>query len=342
MIRIKFIHKLPWLIVKQQAIHLLLVTGLLLFAAPSFSQPALPMDTDVLVKKLVPPEGRIDVVLDTDTYNEIDDQFAVVYALLSPERINLKAIYAAPFHNSRSTNAEEGMVKSYDELTRLLAKMNISPHSFVYHGSTSFLTDANQPVESEAAKNLIDLAMNAEAPLYVLSLGAPTNIASAILMEPKIINKIIVVWLGGKGLNWPTASEFNLRQDLYSSKILFDSGVPLVQIPTEPVSSHLLTTLPEVEHHLRGYNDIGDYLVDIFKGYREDHFAYAKVIWDIAVVAYIINHDWVSTNLSSTPILTDQVTYSVDNNRQLYKVATYVNRNKVLEDLFIKIQHYED
>ncbi|MFC1725309.1 hypothetical protein ACFL4T_06755 [candidate division KSB1 bacterium] len=44
-----------------------------------------------------PPAGRVRMVLDTDTYNEIDDQFAVVYSLISPERLNVEAIYAAPF-----------------------------------------------------------------------------------------------------------------------------------------------------------------------------------------------------------------------------------------------------
>ncbi|MBE0698068.1 MAG: nucleoside hydrolase, partial [Anaerolineaceae bacterium] len=39
------------------------------------------------------------MVLDTDTYNEIDDQFAVVYALLSPEQLQVEALYAAPFTN---------------------------------------------------------------------------------------------------------------------------------------------------------------------------------------------------------------------------------------------------
>ena len=56
------------------------------------------------------------MVLDTDTYNEIDDQFALVYALLSPERLNVEAIYAAPFHNKRSQGPEDGMHRSYDEI----------------------------------------------------------------------------------------------------------------------------------------------------------------------------------------------------------------------------------
>ena len=37
--------------------------------------------------RLDPPTGKVSMVLDTDTYNEIDDQFAVVHALLSPDQL---------------------------------------------------------------------------------------------------------------------------------------------------------------------------------------------------------------------------------------------------------------
>ena len=61
--------------------------------------------------RLQPPAGKIRMVLDTDTYNEVDDQFALVYALLSPERIQVEAIYAAPFHNKRSSGPADGMAR---------------------------------------------------------------------------------------------------------------------------------------------------------------------------------------------------------------------------------------
>ncbi len=38
--------------------------------------------------------------------------------------------------------------------------------------------------------------------LYVATIGAITNVASAILMEPEIITRIVVVWLGGHALHW--------------------------------------------------------------------------------------------------------------------------------------------
>ena len=78
------------------------------------------IDRDVLLRRLKPPAGPVSMVLDTDTYNEIDDQFAVVYALLSPTSCTVEAVYAAPFFNSRSSGPGDGMEKSYEEIVRLL------------------------------------------------------------------------------------------------------------------------------------------------------------------------------------------------------------------------------
>ena len=67
------------------------------------------MKTEQRIKNLRVPEGTIDAVLDTDAYNEIDDRFAICYMLKSFDKINTKAIYAAPFFNSRSSNPKDGM-----------------------------------------------------------------------------------------------------------------------------------------------------------------------------------------------------------------------------------------
>ena len=331
---------LPFTPFSLQLRHLiLLLLAVLVFAGKAFSQNYPKMPEEVRLKRLQPAEGKVRVVVDTDTYNEIDDQFAVVYALLSPEQLEVEAIYAAPYLNNRSTSPADGMQKSHEEILRLLDKMGRKHQNFVYRGSEGFLKSYKEPYQSEAAKDLVRRAMASDGPLYVLTLGAPTNVASAILMEPSIINKIVVVWLGGKGLNWPRASEFNLQQDLLASKVLFDSGVPLIQLPTQPVTSHLLTTVPEVEAYLKGQGAIGDYLLQIFKEYNnKDTFAWSKVIWDISAIAYVINPTWFTTEIRSTPILTDQQTYSFDNSRHLYRVATHLNRDRIFGDMFRKIQ----
>ena len=290
---------------------------------------------------LQPPPGRVRMVLDTDTYNEIDDQFAVVHALLSQERLAVEAIYAAPFHNNRSSGPEEGMEKSYDEILRLLDFLDVPTAGFVYRGSTAFLSDAENPVPSEAATDLVARALatnNTDEPLYVVAIGAITNVAAAILMEPKIIERIVVVWLGGNPLYWPHTREFNLQQDVLSAQIVLDCGVPFVHLPARGVVSHLLTTVAEMERYVQGQGKIGDYLVKIFKDYHSEHYAWSKVIWDISATAYLINSSWVPTEIVHSPILTDGMTWSFDNSRHFMRVATGVNRDAIFRDLFQKLQ----
>jgi purine nucleosidase len=87
------------------------------------------------IAMLQPPAKKpVAVVFDTDTYNEIDDQFALVCSLISPE-LRIEAVYAAPFKNSRSTSAEDGMEKSHEEFLRVLGKMGMSEKGLVHKGS---------------------------------------------------------------------------------------------------------------------------------------------------------------------------------------------------------------
>ena len=48
-------------------------------------------------RKLDVPTGKIHLIIDTDAKNEVDDQFAVSWALRSPERFEVDAVYAAPY-----------------------------------------------------------------------------------------------------------------------------------------------------------------------------------------------------------------------------------------------------
>ncbi len=297
------------------------------------------------LEMLQPPTGRVRMVLDTDTYNEIDDQFAVVHALLSPERLTVEALYAAPFHNNRSVNAEDGMEKSYDEILRLLDFLNVSAsEGFVYRGSRAFLANKEAPVQSDAATDMIKRAMlsSTEDPLYVVAVGAITNVASAILIEPEIIERIVVIWLGGNPLYWPHTQEFNLMQDLQSAQVVLDCGVPFVWLPARGVVSHLHTTVAEMERYVQGRGKVGDYLVEIFKDYANAPFAWSKVIWDISATAYLVNPAWVPTEIVHSPILTEAVTWSFDNSRHLMRVATSVNRDAIFRDLFEKLQTHSD
>ena len=290
-----------------------------------------------VIRALDPPLGTVRMVLDTDTYNEIDDQFAVIHALTS--NLKVEALYAAPFSNTRSNGPEDGMEKSYEEILRLFDRMATTPDVPVYKGSRGYLEDAFMPRDSPAARDLIERANRTdEEPLYVVAIGAITNVASAILMEPAIISKIRVVWLGGNAPWWPSAREFNLMQDPHASRVILDSGVPLVLAPCQNVTSHLHTTIPELEASLRGKSSIGDYLVDIVRQYHDDHFAWSKVIWDIAGTGYLVNPSWFKTDLIHSPILTEGLTWSFDDSRHFIRSVRSIDRDSLFRDVFAKIQ----
>lgn len=301
------------------------------------------MDESVRIQKLLPPAGKVRAVLDTDTYNEIDDQFALVYALLSPERIDLEAVYAAPFSNNRASNPREGMEKSYEEILRIFEKMEIVPGGLAFKGSTEYIRDPLAPERSAATDDLIDRARQSgpEDPLYVIAVGAITNVANAILLDPSIIHNIIVVWLGGNGHHWPDQREFNYVQDLNASRTIFDCGVPFVQLPCTPVVTHLATTVPEMETYVGGKGDIGDYLLQIFKDYHADHYAWSKVLWDMSAIAYVIHPQWTPTDLVHSPIVTNDFTYSFSDSRHFIRVVHFVNRDPIFRDFFQKLEKYK-
>ena len=46
------------------------------------------MTNEARIRNLEPPRGKIDVVLDTDAYNEIDDQYTIAYLLKSSDKLN--------------------------------------------------------------------------------------------------------------------------------------------------------------------------------------------------------------------------------------------------------------
>ena len=285
-----------------------------------------------------PSKRPVRMVFDTDTYNEIDDQFALVYALISPE-LDVKAVYAAPFKNSRSKGPKDGMEKSYEEILRILNKLDRPAKGFAFKGSTSYVTNPKKPERSPAALDLIKKAKKSspDDPLYVAAVGAITNVSNAILINPSIIKNIVVVWLGGNGHNWPHQREFNFGQDLNASRVIFDSGVPFVQCPCRPVVTHFATTVPEMERYVGGRGPIGDYLLDIFKDHRKDHFGWSKVLWDMTAIAWLINDGWLPSNLVHSPIVTDNHTLSFDNSRHMIRTVYYVNRDPIFRDFFTKL-----
>lgn len=298
---------------------------------------------DALIRRLQKPQGKVDVVIDTDTYNEIDDQFALSYLIRSDDKLSLKAIYAAPFFNENSTGPADGMEKSYQEIMKILTLLGREDYQKItLKGSTRYLPDEKEPVHSPAAEDLAKRAMDytPEKPLYVVAIGAITNIASAILLNPEIIDRIVIVWLGGHSYDWHDNREFNLFQDVAAARIIFGCGAAVVQLPCMGVVSTFTTTGPELEYWLRGKNKLCDYLVDVTEKAAESSHAgtcWSRVIWDVTAVAWLLDGDFMLDRFEYSPIPEYDDHYSFDKTRHFIKTVYYINRDQLFEDLFKKL-----
>lgn len=303
------------------------------------------MTTAQLIKNLETPTHKIDVILDTDAYNEIDDQFAISYMLCSPERLNVKAFCAAPFLNSKSVSPEDGMYRSYDELLKLLKlaqREDMIPH--VYKGSTCYLPDEQTPVISDAANYMANLAneYSVENPLYIVAIGAITNVASALLMNPEMKEKVVIVWLGGHAHHWKHNGEFNLMQDVAAARIVFGCGVPFVQLPCCGVVDRFTVSKPELLYWLKDKNPLANYLAENTIAAADKYAAgipWTRVIWDVTAVGWLLNDNqrFMNDELRHSPIPEYDDRYAFDNTRHFMKYVTNINRDELFRDLFTKL-----
>ena len=292
------------------------------------------------LKNLTVPEGKIDVVLDTDAYNEIDDQFAISYMLRSPQKFCVKGICAAPFWNPRSLSPADGMRKSYEEILKLLRLMG--KEALVFKGSERYLPDEKTPVESDAAAFMAKLAReySPEKPLYIIAIGAITNVASAILKNPQMKENCVLVWLGGHGTHIPfAASEFNMKQDIAAARVVFGCGIPLVQLPCVGVVDRFATSKYELQHWLQGKNALCDYLLENTVAEAESYASgkpWTRVIWDVTAVAWFLNADerFMRERLIPSPIPEYDMHYAINENRHFIKYVYRIDRDALFADLF--------
>ena len=338
--------------------------------------------------------GPARVLIDTDTANEIDDQFALAWALLSPDRIDVEAIVAEPFGHlhmreplvqavaarndpgrtlpiddrfdnwaqylveqgidpatMEMVGPAEGMERSYDEILTVLGKLGISSTGLVFRGSDRYLPAADVPVESEGAHRIIEVALsNDERVLFVVAIGAVTNIASALLMAPEIASRMVVTWTSG----YPTWTDLtnqpslNLVQDPHASRLLFASGVPLVYLPGFHIGAQLRFSLPEMETWIKGRGEIGNYLFHLYtsnpiwiqRGIKP-FSGQSWVIWDLINVAWLINRDWVPTRTTTTPRLDGELYWRPAPDGPDMLEAVGIDRDAVFHDLIVKLENQE-
>ena len=279
---------------------------------------------------------KINVILDTDTYNECDDQFALSYIIKNKKLFNIEAITIAPYsHATRNVSVIEGQELSYNEVVKISKWLNFDTKDKVFKGSMDYLQNGyyeNNP----AVDKIIEVALKNDK-TYILAIGAITNIALAIKKEPSIIDKIEVIWLGGNELGYADNMEYNFRQDIKAVKVVFDSKVKLTILPCKNVISKLKIDINTLKEKIGNKSELCNYLIDRFYNDGYHGIQEERVIWDISVIAYMINKHWFEVKEISCPIINEDSSYSLTDNLHKIKIVTDINSEEIYEDLFRKL-----
>ncbi|MEP2531487.1 nucleoside hydrolase [Shimia sp.] len=349
------------------------------------------LDPALMESRLRRPGSNARVIIDTDTANEIDDQYAVAWALLSPERLRLEGVTAVPFsfqhhregliksveilrnggpqneveekfmgglggwaqriidagrkaEEVKFVSPEEGVELSYQEILTIFEKCGVPSKGKVFRGAPGYLTDYDTPLETESTRFIIEQARKRdEGPVYILAMGALTNIASALLVAPDIIDNIVVVWTASFPSYAPfcNAPSLNLVQDKLASRLLFECGVPHVYLPGYHVGAQLKISHPEMEKFVKPKGAIGAYLWHLYTNNPlHEMFAITGqetktwVIWDIINVAWLFDDDYVSMRMTTSPALNEELYWETDADRHMMAEAYDLNRDAIYEDFY--------
>lgn len=104
------------------------------------------------------------------------------------------------------------------------------------------------------------------------------------------------------------------------------------------VASNLKTTIYEIEHHLKGKSELGDYLCNRFYNDGKHGIQTRRVLWDISAIAYLINRDWFETSQISCPNVNDDTSYELNTNNHLITMVDYLDSDKIFENMFKKLE----
>lgn len=289
-------------------------------------------------------QERIPVVLSTDVGNEIDDQWAIVYLLTQP-RFDVKGLMSA----HAPTLVPPAGHTSYRILRSVVEEhLNMRAHPPLVEGASDPLVDARTPASSPAVDFLLKVSKDYSEirRLNVLTIGAVTDVASAILRDPAIVNRIRVIDMGFQ--NWPAGgAEFNIANDVKGMQVVLASGVPLVVGSGDVCKKDLSLSLDQARTMVAGRGPIGEWLWDEFQAWyyrfvkpiRKNDFSKPWVIWDTITLAYLL--DLTTSVEYDRPMLRDDMQLEHPATQRKITWITSVDSKRMWADFLARLDAYQ-
>ena len=186
---------------------------------------------------------RTRIISDNDYSGDPDGLVQLAHHLLSPS-CEVRAVIGSHLgaDDSAWRTNEHSAADAVAKVRELLALGRFGQGIPVIEGSAQAMASVDKPIRNAAVDFIIEEAMRSdtEAPLYVVCGGSLTQIASAWLLEPRIADRLTVVWIGGaehEGRHVPEGVpqlEYNLAEDILAAQVVFNrSNLNLWQVPRD-------------------------------------------------------------------------------------------------------------
>ncbi len=285
------------------------------------------------------------VIINSDAKNEADDQFAIVHGLLSPT-FDVRGLIPAHFGTRRSSRSMED---SREEIDLLLDLLGMTGTITVADGAAAAIPDESTPADSPGARLIIEESKlaGADDPLYVAFLGPLTDMASAILLDPAIVEReVIVIWIGGgdySGLDAGPKIEFNLSNDIAAANVVFDSGITVWQVPNS-VYRLVSVSYAELDTKIAGAGPLGEYLVRQLKEWNAATHAgpiESRSLGDSPAISLMLYPHSGNFRVRPAPRFGAEG-HHVPGSGHPIRVCEAVDTRFLLEDMFAKINHFAE
>jgi purine nucleosidase len=286
------------------------------------------------------PSNRIRVILNTDAKNEADDQYAIVHTILTPV-FDLHGIIPAHFGDRRGPGSLQA---SHDEVLKLLELMELRGRVPIFPGATKGLPDEKTPVPSEGSALIVREALKKDPrPLHVAFLGPLTDMASALLEEPRIAERNVrVVWIGGQ--DWPVGGwEFNLSNDVAAANVVFRSKVEVWQLPAT-VYKRMAVSYAELVEKVYDKGPLGKYLVEQLVDWNNRYHRHGPIehrsLGDSPAVGVMMYEDCGWYEWLAAPEFNSEMNYVHTGKYRPIRVYRAVDQRFILEDFFAKLARF--
>ncbi len=287
--------------------------------------------------------SRRRVIIDTDAKNEADDQFAIVHGLLSPT-FDVRGLIAAHFGTRRTDRSLE---ESREEIDLLLDLMHLTGKVPVANGAPTGIPDEQTPLDSPGARLIVEESKLAtkDDPLFVSFLGPLTDMASAILLDPDIVNRdVVVIWIGGRGYQGYTSYpglEFNLSNDIHAANVVFGSGMTVWQV-TSDVYTKVSVSYAELDEKIGDAGPLGKYLVEQLKEWNAIHHGEpieSRSLGDSPAIALMLYPQSGALRVQPAPRFGVDGWYLPGTDNPIH-VCEQIDVRFLLEDMFAKIRRF--